>query len=620
MIHRYIMSLIALWYSRGYSKPIVELTNKLESAALGDLSVSVEITKKDEIGIMQKSFNSMINMLREQADNTKRIAKGDLLVEVIPKSEKDDLAKNMKEVVTNLNELINEMKHMSKEHDAGNIDIVVDVDKYQGAYKEMAQGINEMVNGHIRSALTGLNCVLDIGKGNFDSEVEQFPGKKVIINESVEGLRGNLKNVNKEINELVQSATQGNLGTRVDTSQYNGDWKVLIEGLNNLLDVIGAPIQEGIDVLQAFTDGNISARVKGIYQGDFNSMKVSLNTTGERLQTYINELTKILSEMANKNFTGYIEQEYVGDFTALKNSINHIMEQLNTILTEINVSAEQVDLGAGQVASSSQNLSQGATEQAGSLEEIGATVTQIAEQTKENAENANKANELSVKTKEDAEKGNQQMAEMLDAMNEIKDSSKNIANIIKVIDEIAFQTNILALNAAVEAARAGEHGKGFAVVAEEVRNLAGRSAQAAKETTDLIDNSIKKIEDGYKTANNTALALNEMVTEVTDAAEIIGEIANASTEQASAIAEINKGIEQISQVTQTNTAAAEESASASEQMAGQAQTLKGMIQEFNLKNVSTKNLIEDTKVEKLENINNPGDIEISLDEEGFGKY
>lgn len=232
------------------------------------------------------------------------------------------------------------------------------------------------------------------------------------------------------------------------------------------------------------------------------------------------------------------------------------------------------------MSDSSQSVSQGVTEQASSLEQITSSMNEMGSQTKQNAENANQANKLADEARAAAERGNTQMQEMVTAMGEINESGRNISKIIKVIDEIAFQTNLLALDAAVEAARAGKYGKGFAVVAEEVRNLAGRSAKAAEETAELIEGSVKKTEKGTEIANKTAEALSEILTGVTKASDLVGEIAAASNDQAQGIAQVHQGLGQIDQVTRQATANAEEGASAAEELSNQAAQLKAMLDRF----------------------------------------
>ena len=333
----------------------------------------------------------------------------------------------------------------------------------------------------------------------------------------------------------------------------------------------------------------LAATARKLAVGDIDA------TIEPKAKDEIGVLMKAFAEMvANiKTQAGLLKRLSDGDFTVepvprsdrdiMGNSMLEMVRKMNDVLGDIHTATNQVAAGSEQIADGSQSVAQGATEQATTIKDLSETITQVAMKSKETAATAKDANDYAMTAKSDAQQGNQRMKAMVTAMQEINQASTNIGKIIKVIDEIAFQTNILALNAAVEAARAGQQGKGFAVVAEEVRNLAARSAKAASEITDMISSSIAKTQEGKTIADQTAVALEKIVAGATKVSILIASIATASEDQSSGFAKITHGIEEVSQVVHTNSATAEQSAAASEEMSTQAMLLREKLVQFKLK-------------------------------------
>ena len=293
------------------------------------------------------------------------------------------------------------------------------------------------------------------------------------------------------------------------------------------------------------------------------------------------EQERVITAIAEGDLTVDITPRSERDGVAM--ALQKMLQSNNRVFGQIYNAAGQVANSSQQLANGSQNLAQGSTEQAGVVEELSASIATVAENARENAELATQAASLSDSIRSNAEKGSKQMEELTTAVHEINEASQAIAGVIKVIDDIAFQTNILALNAAVEAARAGEHGKGFAVVADEVRSLAGKSAEAAKNTGVMITNSIEKAEMGAGIASDTATSLIEIVEGINENSRMVGEIATSSAGASDAIGQINIGIDQVAQVVQQNSATAEESAASSEEMSSQSEMLRSLVSQFKLK-------------------------------------
>jgi methyl-accepting chemotaxis protein len=452
-------------------------------------------------------------------------------------------------IVNPIKKLTNVAEQIASDDLSSNIDILDNNDEIgdlSRAFHKMQYNLKDIVNIAEKVSIGDLSDKNLFSKKNKDGD---------LISAFIK-MTDNFNNLTNEINDLtLQIEKEGDLSKRGNPNNFSGSWSELILGINQTLDAVIEPINEASEVLKEMSEGNLNVKVKGDYKGEHAIIKDNLNST-----------------------------------------INNI----NNILIEVHNSANLVSDGSKQLSESSQVLSQGTTEQASTIQEITSSMIQLSDQTKENALNANNTRELSQTVKENAIKGKNQMEDMLQSMEEINNSSSNISKIIKVIDEIAFQTNILALNAAVEAARAGQHGKGFAVVSEEVRNLAVRSASAAKETTELIENSISKVETGTKIANETANALNDIVLGVSKAFDLTDKIAKASNEQAIAISQTNDAVSQVSQVLNINSEKAETSANATKKLSKQSIILKKSLSKFSLDYNSSINTLDENNPEIIQ--------------------
>ncbi len=352
-----------------------------------------------------------------------------------------------------------------------------------------------------------------------------------------------------------------------------------------LSNSIAKPILKLRDVALKIADGDFDVNVKVTSKDEVGQLQEAFQKTTLKLkdyQGYIDETASILSDVANGDFTVQPKRAYDGQFKKLKDNLELLLTKLSETISQINSTAEQVSSGSDQVSSGAQSLAQGSTEQASSIEDLSKSMNTMSQKITETAERATEASKLSEHAKESAAMSNHKMEELEQAMIDIKTKSAKISDIIKTINDIAFQTNILSLNAAIEAARAGAAGKGFSVVADEVGNLARKSAEAAKNTEGLITESITAVEKGGQLTQDTANALKLAMDDTDKVTKLIEDISKASEEQSSSVKQVTEGLDQVSSVVQTNSATAEESAAASEELAAQAGTMKNVVSKFKL--------------------------------------
>ncbi len=513
---------------------------------------------------MNNTLDAVVGPLHMTAEYLSRIGKGD-----IPPKIADTYNGEFDEIKNSVNQCIDGLGGLVEANDVLQKMAMNDYtkrisSKYVGIYENVAEAINQ-VAGQISNVTDVLNQVADgdlaylpklraLGNGTGRRcENDRLAPSVIRMMEAIQDLINDAHNLSK-------AAVEGKLDARSDVSKHQGDYRKIMEGVNETLDAVVGPLNMAAEYVEKISKGELPSVITDSYKGDFNAIKNNLNV----LINAMNEITRTAKEIAEGNLAIAVKERSSKD--ELMRTLATMVEKLTTIVGEVRIAADNVAAGSHQLSSTSQEMSQGASEQAASAEEVSSSMEQMASNIKQNADNAQQTEKISLKAAQDAKEGGKAVTETVVAM-------KEIASKISIIEEIARQTNLLALNAAIEAARAGEHGKGFAVVASEVRKLAERSQVAAGEINRLSATSVD-------VAEKAGEMLAKIVPDIQKTAELVSEINASSNEQNSGAEQINKAIQQLDQVIQQNASATEEMSSTSEELSSQAEQLQETIAFF----------------------------------------
>ena len=458
------------------------------------------------------------------------IAKGDLSssIDIDQKNEIGDLLNAMKSMQDAINAFVSDLDVMAQKHAEGWVKEQLDAAKFSGTYGKMAHQVNELIQSRIAINRKLIGIVNQYAKGDFSMDMDILPGETIAITKIMDDAKKTFLDVNNEIKMLVEAGAKGDFSKRSDADRFEFMFKGILSNLNKLMETCDVGFNDVLRVANALAQGNLSQTIDKDYPGTFGEVITGMNSIVENLKNLVGNI---------KNATGSI----------------------NTAATEISAGNNE--------------LSHRTEQQAASLQQTAASMEQLTSAVQHNAANAQHANQLAVDASDTAGQGVEVVGQVVATMNDINESSHKIGDIISVIDDIAFQTNILALNAAVEAARAGDQGRGFAVVAVEVRNLAQRAATAAGEIKNLINDSLDKVSGGSKLVLQAGLTMEEIVASIRGVTAKMAEITAASSEQSTGIEQINQAIGQMDNVTQQNAALVEQAAAAAESLEQQAQNL-----------------------------------------------
>ncbi|MGV7189344.1 methyl-accepting chemotaxis protein [Xanthomonas axonopodis] len=482
---------------------------------------------------------SLTRPLSQATRTAEAIAAGDLRndVHTTATDETGRLLQAMDKMQLQLRNLIAAQTDMAKHHDNGQISFRIDATVFPGDYGRMANDTNALVASHVAVQNDLARIMGRYAIGELSEDMQPLPGEKAAFSNTMSQVKLNLSAMNHQIKHLAQAAANGDFSARGDVERFQFDFRVMVESLNQLMSTADGNLQSLSALLQSIAAGDLTARMSGDFRGVFAQMRDDANATAS---------------------------------------------QLAQIVGNIQQSAVSINAAATEIAAGNQDLSQRTEQQAANLEETAASMEELTSTVKQNAESARQANQLAIGAARVASEGGDVVGKVVDTMSGIEASSKKIADIISVIDGIAFQTNILALNAAVEAARAGEQGRGFAVVASEVRTLAQRSSGAAKEIKDLIDDSVQRVAEGSALVHSAGKTMGEVVASVQRVTDIMGEISAASQEQSAGIEQVNQTITHMDEATQQNAALVEEATAAARSMEEQAVQLTDAVAIFKI--------------------------------------
>ncbi|MBN5089302.1 MCP four helix bundle domain-containing protein, partial [Stenotrophomonas maltophilia] len=461
---------------------------------------------------------AVVGPLGKAVNAIQAVARGDLSVttQSTGKDEAGRMLAATTEMTAMLRRFSEQTQLMAQMHAGPDISHRIPED-FPGVYGQLASGINTVIFEHLDAIRDAIDVLNQYATGNLTPDARRLPGSRAILHESMDAAKASLLAINTQIQQLASAAAAGDFSQRGDAQRFDHDFRVMIEQLNSMMQVADGNLGQLSQLLQSIAAGDLTARMDGQFNGVFARMRDDANTT---------------------------------------------VAQLTQIVGQIQASASSITLAAGEIASGNSDLSRRTEQQAANLEETAASMEELTSTVRQNAEHARQANQLAIGAHGVASQGGEVVGQVVTTMSAIEASSKKIAEIISVIDGIAFQTNILALNAAVEAARAGEQGRGFAVVASEVRTLAQRSAAAAKEIKGLIDDSVGKVAEGSSLVHQAGSTMGEIVASVQRVTDIMAEISAASQEQSAGIEQVNQTVVQMDETTQQNAALVEEATAA----------------------------------------------------------